>query len=121
MPNLFWDIEARSTVNLETVGAWRYAATAATEVLCIAYAVNVKQPQIWIPGRPVPTEFVQAAADPRWRLIAHNVGFERALAVRLLGPRYGWPQIPISQWRCSMAVALANAYPGSLEGVAAAL
>ena len=26
MPTIFWDIETRSTLALEAVGAWRYAA-----------------------------------------------------------------------------------------------
>jgi CHC2 zinc finger/Toprim domain len=126
MPLLFWDVETRSTVNLETAGAWRYAADPTTEVLCIAYAINDGDPQIWIPGdlafpNPPPEPFIAAARDTSWQLIAHNVGFERPLAIRHLGPRYQWPQIPLAQWRCSMAAALASALPGSLDGVAAAL
>ena len=33
MPVVFWDIETRSKLALETVGAWRYAADPTTEVL----------------------------------------------------------------------------------------
>ena len=54
-------------------------------------------------------------------IVAHNYGFERAIATRILEPRYGWPQIPIAQQRCSMTLALANALPGGLDAAAAAL
>jgi DNA polymerase len=35
--------------------------------------------------------------------------------------RYGWPQIPIAQQRCSMTLALVNALPGGLDAAATAL
>jgi hypothetical protein len=120
MPVIFWDIETRSTLALETVGAWRYA-TATTEVLCIGFAVDEAEPEIWTPGQPIPPAFVAAAADPSWLIVAHNYAFERAIEMRILTPRYGWPHIPIAQQRCSMTLALANALPGGLDAAAAAL
>jgi DNA polymerase len=120
MPNLFWDIESRSTLSLEIAGAWRYASDLTTEILCIAYAVDDGKPQIWIPPDPIPTPFITAASDPSWCIIAHNFMFERALATRILGPRYGWPQIPLAQQYCTMTMALASALPGELEAAAVA-
>src|SRR5262245_52681585 len=119
MPTLFWDIETRSSVNLELVGAWRYAADA--EVLCVGFAVDDDPPQIWLPGKPIPPAFVAAAADPSWTIVAHNCQFERAIATRILEPRFGWPSIPIAQQTCTMTLALASALPGALDGAAAAL
>jgi DNA polymerase len=66
MPDLFWDIETRSPVSLEDAGAWRYAADPATEVLCIGFAVDDGEVQIWTPGQPVPEVFITAATDPTW-------------------------------------------------------
>jgi hypothetical protein len=40
---------------------------------------------------------------------------------RVLIPRYGFPPIPLEAQHCSMAVALANAYPAELETLAKAL
>jgi DNA polymerase len=54
-------------------------------------------------------------------IVAHNYAFERAITTRILTPRYGWPQIPIAQQRCSMTLALVNALPGGLDAAAAAL
>jgi DNA polymerase bacteriophage-type len=121
MPHLFFDIETRSTVDLEIAGAWRYASDSTTDVLCVGYAVDDSDPKIWIPGEPVPEAFIAAAADPSWRVVAHNYQFERAITTRILQPRYGWPEIPLGQQICTMTLALANALPGALDNAALAL
>jgi DNA polymerase bacteriophage-type len=121
MSIIFWDVETRSTLALETAGAWCYAASPATEVLCVGFAVDDADPEIWTPGEPIPQAFVAAANDPSWSIVAHNYMFERAIATRILEPQYGWPRISTAQQRCSMTLALVNALPGGLDAAAAAL
>jgi DNA polymerase len=121
MPTLFRDIETRSTLDLKAVGAWRYAANSTTEVLCVAYAVDDGPVEVWVPGDPPPTEFTEAARDPRWIVVAHNDQFETAVEHLLLHPRFGWPLVPIGQHRCTMAASLAAALPAGLDRAAAAL
>jgi DNA polymerase bacteriophage-type len=121
VPTLFFDVETRSAINLETAGAWRYASDPTTEVLCVGYAVDDSDPQIWTPGDPIPEAFIAAVADPNWRVLAHNFQFERAITTRILQPRYGWPEIPLGQQICTMTLALASALPGSLDNAALAL
>jgi DNA polymerase len=122
MPDLFWDIESRSAASLRLVGGWNYAAHPTTEILCICYAVDDGAVQTWLPGQPVPKPFLAAARDPQlWRLIAHNFEFERAMLECVLISKHGFPTIPIEAQHCSMAVALANAYPAELEILAKAL
>jgi DNA polymerase len=116
MTTAFIDFETRSIVALDVVGAWRYAADSSTEVLCDAYAIDEGEPQIWIPGNPFPEELFTANVT-----VAHNFQFERAIATRILTPRYGWPEIPLAKQRCTMALALANALPAALEKTAKAL
>ena len=53
-------------------------------------------------------------------MVAHNAAFERVLWHYVLGPRHGWPEPAIEQWRCTMVMAFAMALPGSLENAAAA-
>jgi DNA polymerase len=115
---LFWDLETRSTVSLKAAGAWRYAGDPVTEVLCVSFAIDENDPEIWIPGQQIPAAFAEAAQDERWLIVAHNDMFERAIETRLLHPRYGWPTIPLERRRCSMAMALASALPGALEKAA---
>jgi DNA polymerase family A len=121
MPSLHWDVETRSAANLNKVGARRYAADPTTTVLCIAYAVDDAEPTIWTPGMPVPAEFIEAATNEAWRIIAHNDAFEREIEAQILHPRYGWPQIPLARRLCSMALCRANGLPGSLKEAAALL
>ena len=82
MSTAFFDIESRSKVPLETSGAWRYAGDASTEVLCIAYAIDDGEPEIWLPGYPPPDQLLACDA-----LVAHNFAFERAMATHILTPR----------------------------------
>lgn len=77
--------------------------------------------QIWTPDDPVPSEFNEAASNPNWIIVAHNDAFERAIAQHILGPRHGFPAIPIERRRCSMAMALAAALPAGLEKATEAL
>jgi DNA polymerase len=121
MPTLYWDIETHSAVSLEDAGAWRYGADATTDVLCVGHAVDDAEPQIWVPGQPIPKEFVAAASDPTWEVVAHHFMFERAIAIHILQPRFGWPEIPLAQQRCSMTLALVHALPAKLESAARAL
>jgi DNA polymerase len=117
MPLLFLDIETKSTVDLKVFGPHRYAADPTTEVWCAAFAVDHSEVRIWTPGELVPTEF----SDPNYEIAAFNAAFERLIVRYVLGPRYGWPAIPLQRYRCLQASALAHALPASLEGAAAAL
>jgi DNA polymerase len=121
VPILFRDYETRSTEDLKRKGAWKYARHPATDVWCCAYAVDDGEINLWLPGHPVPEEFTEAARNPDWIVSAFNAGFERRIEQHIMGPRYGWPLIPIERQRCSQAAALALALPASLEKVAAAL
>jgi DNA polymerase len=115
------DIETRSEADLKAVGAAKYAADPSTEILCMTYAVDDEPVQLWLPGDPVPSEFIEAVANPSWIVEAHNASFEIAHAKSILEPRHGFPAIPIERRRCSMAKAYAAALPGKLEKAIEAL
>jgi hypothetical protein len=115
------DYETRGVLQLKDVGAWKYAADEHTEVLCCAFCVDDKPVKLWLPGDPVPEEFLEAARDPSWLVCAHNAQFELAIEHLIMRRRYGWPKIPLQQQRCTMATALALALPARLELVAEAL
>ena len=122
MPELFWDLETRSAASLRMCGAWRYASDDTTDVLCCCFAVDAGAVESWRPGQPPPAPFLAAAADPLgWRTIAHNFEFELAILEHVLTPRYDFPPLPLEVQHCSMALALANAYPAELDLLAQAL
>jgi DNA polymerase len=121
MPVLFHDFETRSTLDLEDVGAWRYACDPTTEALCCAYAADDGPIQLWTPADPVPPEFVEAARNPAWVSSAFNDHFERLITQHIMAPRHGWPLIPLARRRCSQAATLALALPAKLKVVAQVL
>src|ERR1700733_11150938 len=121
MPVLIRDYETRSTVSLRACGAWVYSRHPTTEVLCAGFVVDDGEIQLWAPGDPTPRPFIEAANDPTWLICAFNDQFERWIEQHIMGPRYGWPEVPIEQHRCLQAAGLAMALPASLEAMAAAL
>jgi DNA polymerase bacteriophage-type len=70
------DYETRSQAIIQTVGTYKYAFDLSTEVLCCAYAVDDEPVQLWTPGDPVPSEFIEAANNPAWIVVAHGAHFE---------------------------------------------
>lgn len=115
------DYETRSVCSLKTHGTHRYAIDPFTEVVCAAFAVDNGPVQLWVPGDPVPPEFVEAARNPAWLVSAHNDAFETAIERYILGPRHGWPLIEQSRHRCTMAMCRALALPAGLDRAAKAL
>ena len=59
--------------------------------------------------------FSKPPTNPNWIAVAHNAAFEMAIEQHILGPRFGWPLIPIARQRCTMAMALALSLPAKLE------
>jgi DNA polymerase len=121
MPILIRDAETRSVLDLEMVGAWRYSMHPSTDVLLYSYCIDDGPIQTWRRGDPPPQEFIQAATEPDWLVGAFNEGFERALELNILGPRYGFPRIPDDRRRCLQMSALTQALPAKLERTATAL
>lgn len=145
MTTLHIDFETRSTVDLRRAGVYVYAQNPETNVWCAAYAVDDGEIKLWVPGifeiedfdfnepvlelnnaaagklaRGVPRDIIRAVVE-NWTIVAHNASFERVIWKHILTPRYGWPEPKLTQWRCTMAMALALSLPASLENAAAAV
>lgn len=118
---LYRDYETRSRANLKLVGSHKYAADPTTAILCAAYAVDDEPAQLWLPGHPVPREFVEAAHNPSWAVAAHGDHFETAIERQILALRFGFPLVPLERHRCTMAIALAAGLPARLDRIAAVL
>ncbi len=129
--NIFLDFESRSRADIWTVGAWEYARHPSTEVLCLAYAIDDGPVHI-VPYGPASNtgwDLIVSRAEAEIKFAiekgavfhAHNAYFERCIWRHVLAPKYGLPQIPLKQWRCTAAKACAHGLPKSLEGAAAAL
>ena len=111
------DFETRSTVDLIGCGAYRYAQAA--EIICLGWAVDDDEPQIWLPGQPVPEPVMDTfAAGKRRSIYAHNAQFERLITKHCLSPGYGVPEPPMEAFYCTAAQARASALPGGLDPLA---
>lgn len=100
---------------LSVVGAAVYTEHPSCEVLSLAY--DLKDgcgKQHWTPGFAPPAA-LHAYIRTGGLLEAWNVGFERWVWENVCVPRYGWPPVHPSQWRCAMAKARAHALPGALD------
>jgi DNA polymerase len=114
------DFETRSAENLKTRGLYKYAQHATTDIWCFSYAFDYEPVQLWQMGQPPPERVVQHVRNGG-KFKAWNAQFERIIWNAVLHARYGWPKLTIEQTWCTMAQAVFNGYPASLDRCAEAL
>lgn len=110
------DFETRSACDLTVAGVYNYAQDASTEVLCMAYAHDDEEVQVWTPDQPFPLSVRQAVLAGE-RVYAHNAAFERLIWTYVLWSDHNAPVPKLEQFYCTAAQARANCAPGSLEDV----
>lgn len=123
------DFETRSRAKIKTVGAKLYAEHPSTDILCLTFSDEEDETAALITyadladiSRVEGGALLQAcAADPDTVFIAHNAYFEQCVWQEIMVKRYGFLEIPISRWRCTMAKSLAHGLPASLADAAASL
>jgi DNA polymerase len=107
---IFIDFETASECDLKERGVYNYARDPSTRVLCMAWAIDDGEVEVWTPGQPFP--------DVGEHMIyAHNAAFERLIWTYVLGPDHRVPVPPLERFVCTAAQARANCAPGSLEDV----
>jgi len=105
---LWLDFETRSECDLTTRGAYNYAMDMTTDVLCMAYAFDDEDVQVWTPDQPFP----QRVLEHKGQVRAHNAAFERLIFWYVLHVNF-----ELEQFYCTAAQARSNCAPGSLEDV----
>ena len=113
---LYLDLETRSQCDLTFHGLRRYSEDPSTQVICMAYCFDDEPMQFWWHYEPFPQEI----KDYEGPITAHNAEFERHLFEFVIYEDYGYAP-ELKQWRCSMALSLANGYPASLDAAAKGL
>lgn len=103
---LYCDFETRSRCDLKTAGVYNYAKDRSTEVMCMCYAFDDGDVQVWRPGQPWPLDGFAGM------IYAHNAAFERLIFKHVLKKPFA-----LEQFYCTAAQARANCAPGSLEDV----
>ena len=113
---LWIDFETRSECDLLARGAYTYAQDPSTQVLCMAWAVDDEDVQVWTPDQPFPAA-VRDGIQNLDTIAAHNAAFERLIFWYVLCPDYNLTEPHLEQFYCTATQARANCAPGSLEDV----
>jgi DNA polymerase len=122
MGTLHIDFETRSAVDLRLAGVGVYARDKSTSVLCIAWAIDDGEVQIWRHTDDAKAlEPLATAVSTCEDIVAHNAAFELAIWNHNFKHAYKMPYLDVNKMRCTMAQAYAMGLPGNLEGAAAAM
>jgi DNA polymerase len=105
------DFETRSECDLPARGPYNYSRHPSTQVLCMAYAIDDGEVELWTPDQPFPREILSH------QIRAHNAAFERLILWYVLCPDLDLPEPALEQFYCTAAQARSNCAPGSLEDV----
>lgn len=116
MRQLNIDIETYSGVDIKKAGAYKYAQSPDFQILLFAYSFDGEPVRIvdLAQGEYLPTEVVQAFADPDVIKHAYNAAFEWYCLNRFF-------YSPIEQWRCTQVHGLYCGYTAGLGAVGEAL
>ena len=112
MSKIHLDFESRSKVDIWQCGAYAYSVDPSTEVLCLVYAIDDQEPQLL---RKEDLSLLPPFDIKGNTFHAFNAFFERCIWHEVMVKKWGWPRIPINQFRCVMAKSLSSAYPQSLS------
>ncbi|GIP14371.1 DNA polymerase [Paenibacillus montaniterrae] len=116
MRQLNIDIETYSGVDIKKAGTYKYAQSPDFQILLFAYSFDGEPVRIvdLAQGEYLPTEVVQALADPYVIKHAYNAAFEWYCLNRFF-------YSPIEQWRCTQVHGLYCGYTAGLGAVGEAL
>ena len=117
MNHLSIDIETKSSEDIKSVGAYKYARAEDFEILLFAYKVDDKETKIidFTANEEIPDDVLTALTDKDVLKHAYNAAFEWYCL-----NRFGI-ETPIDQWRCTMIHAMYCGYPAGLGATGEAI
>ena len=118
MTRVYLDFETYSTVDIKTVGSYRYAEDISTEIILVGYAIDDSPVIVCTTHSPEIQTLLKVISGAT--VVAHNINFER-LIWKNCGKKLGWPSIQDSQWSCTAARGRVVSLPGALADMAIAL
>lgn len=115
------DIETFSSVDLRKSGLYKYVQSPDFEILLFAYSINGRPTEIidLAQGETIPIDIMSALKDERVTKHAYNAPFEWYCLSKHLKILY--PNVWLSQWRCTMFHGLYCGYTAGLGATAKAL
>lgn len=125
------DFETRSKVNLKKAGAFKYSLDPSTRPTCFAFKEKGVATVFFLDFKMINTHWSKLPERLKFMWVkwilggfqfsAHNAFFEECIYKNILVDRYGWPEIPLKQYRCTAAKAAACALPRNLAGAGEAM
>ena len=104
------DFETRSEIDLNKHGRKKYLAGKDADIICMAYKIDDKPTELWVPGNFLP-EFMLLPESHRF--YAFNAQFDMAVW-NTLGPKYKFPLVQSYIWIDVMALCGRFTYHQSL-------
>jgi len=114
------DFETRSATDIKKVGTYVYSRHDSTQVLCLAYAIDDAEVQLWKPGLPFPEDLYEYVKEGN-TVSAHNAVFEFNIWNNTLLRTPNLPPLKIENIECTMAKCFSKGLPGKLEEAAVAM
>lgn len=115
------DFETRSRSDLTEVGAYKYSLESSTDIICFGFKWRGRKALVTKDNPRFIPKLFKAWYDSGELFSAHNAFFERSIYENVMVMRHGWPEIPLSRYNCSAAIAAAHALPRPLEKLCQAL
>lgn len=117
MNHLSIDIETKSSEDIKSVGAYKYARAEDFGILLFAYKVDDTDTKIidFTATEKIPEEIISALSDKSVIKHAYNAAFEW-YCLNIVGIK-----TPIDQWRCTMIHAMYCGYPAGLGATGEAI
>ena len=112
------DFEMASGCDLKKCGSYVYAENPTTEITALCALTDLGHGFELDPNKLSPADnpnLLEFVTDPNYTIVAHKADFERAIWRCIMVERFGWPDIPIERWHCTMAVALMKGMPAKLD------
>lgn len=104
------------SVDIQDVGAYRYAFAPDAEILCCAMALDDEEPVVWTAENPdIPDRYWDALEDPSVLIYAFHAAFEMAISQALMWKTWAVKCPDLRRFRCVQSLARRAALPAKLE------
>ena len=116
-----FDVETYSPTDI-TAGAWMYSRDPNAELLCFAPSIDGHCLDLWIPGQPLPQEWLAAVYGAGHWVVAFNWWFEYCIFNNIMVRQLGLPAyLPVEKFDCVAARNRTYGMPRNLKGTTEAL
>lgn len=119
MRRVWIDFETFSKIDIRKRGGYVYTHDSSTEILCLAYAIDDRPVDLWLPGTEAGKELIDLITDLETKVYAHNAKFDFRIWNNKMPP--SWPRIKEEQLVDTMALCASFSLPLSLADAGSAM